>query len=117
MTQFGFGKAADVPPTTAAWRPAATRPIVLQPAARGLLVARPMGAPGNQWCGSGSRRRAHRRCPVIPRQRTDLALLLIIRRAERDAGVSSRPRWEEPDNPTGIGPERDLDAPESPRPP
>jgi hypothetical protein len=53
---------------------------------------------------------------VIPRWRTDLALLLIIRRAERDAGVSSRPRREEPDNPTGIGPERDLDAPESPRP-
>jgi hypothetical protein len=53
---------------------------------------------------------------VIPRWRTDLALLLIIRRAERDAGVSSRPRWEEPDNATVIGPERDLDAPESPRP-
>jgi hypothetical protein len=53
---------------------------------------------------------------VIPRRRTDLALLLIIRRAERDAGMPSRPRWEEPDNATGIDPGRDLDEPESPRP-
>jgi hypothetical protein len=53
---------------------------------------------------------------VIPRWRTDLALLLIIRRAERDAGMPSRSRREKPDNPTGIDPERDLDEPESPRP-
>lgn len=50
------------------------------------------------------------------RQRTDLALLLIIRRAERDAGVPSRPRREEPDNPTVIGPGRDPDQREFPRP-
>jgi hypothetical protein len=53
---------------------------------------------------------------VIPRWRTDLALLLIIRRAERDAGVPSRPRWEKPDDPTVIDPGRDPDEPESPRP-
>jgi hypothetical protein len=53
---------------------------------------------------------------VIPRRRTDLALLLIIRRAERDAGMPTRPRWEEPDNPTVIDPGRNPDAPESPRP-
>jgi hypothetical protein len=53
---------------------------------------------------------------VIPRRRTDLALLLIIRRAERDAGMLGRPRREKPDNPTGIDPECDLDEPESPRP-
>jgi hypothetical protein len=52
---------------------------------------------------------------VTPRRRTDLALLLIIRRAERDAGMPSRSRREEPDTPTGIDPERDSDAPESPR--
>src|SRR3954453_17204517 len=102
MTQFWFGKAADAPPTTAAWRPAAARPIALQPAARGLLVARLMGTPRNQQCCSDSQRRAHGRCPVTPRQRTDLTLLLIIRRAERDAGIPSRPRREKPDNPTGI---------------
>src|SRR4051794_35781516 len=116
MTQFWFGKAADAPPTTAAWRPAATRPIARRPAARGLLVAWPMGAPRHQQCCSGSQRRAHRRCPVTPRRRTDLALLLIIRRAERDAGMPGRPRSEGPDTATGIGPERDPDEPESPRP-
>jgi hypothetical protein len=115
MTQFWFGKAADAPPTTAAWRPAATRPIARQPAAGGLLVARPRGAPKNQRCCSGSRWRAYRRCPVIPRRRTDLALLLIIRRAERDAGMLDRSRREKPDNPTGIGPGRGRDEPESPR--
>jgi hypothetical protein len=52
---------------------------------------------------------------VIPRRRTDLALLLIIRRAERDAGMPSWSRREKPDNPTGIGPGRDPDEPESPR--
>jgi hypothetical protein len=31
------------------------------------------------------------------RQRSDLALLLIVRRAERDAGVLSRSRSEGPD--------------------
>src|SRR3954454_14808 len=104
MTQFWFGKAADAPPTTAAWRPAATRPMALQPAAGGLLVARPRGAPRNQRCCSGSQRPGHGRCPVIPRWRTDLALLLIIRRAERDAGMLDRPRREKPDNPRGIDP-------------
>ena len=53
---------------------------------------------------------------MIPRRRTDLALLLIIRRAERDAGMPSRPRREQPDNPTGIDPERDLNEPDSLRP-
>jgi hypothetical protein len=53
---------------------------------------------------------------VIPRWRTDLALLLIIRRAERDAGMPSRSRREKPDNPTGIDPGRDPDEPETPRP-
>jgi hypothetical protein len=52
---------------------------------------------------------------VIPRWRTDLALLLIIRRAERDAGMPSRSRREEPDNPRAIDPGRDRDEPESPR--
>jgi hypothetical protein len=52
---------------------------------------------------------------VIPRRRTDLALLLIMRRAERAAGMRSRPRREKPDNPTGIDPGRDRDEPESPR--
>jgi hypothetical protein len=52
---------------------------------------------------------------VIPRWRTDLALLLIIRRAERDAGMLDRPRREKPDNPTGIDPGRDPNEPESPR--
>src|SRR5215218_4974687 len=116
MTQFWFGKAADVPLTTAAWRPAATRPSALPPASSGLLVARPRGAPRNQQCCSGSQGPGHGRCPVIPRRRTDLALLLIIRRAERDAGMPSRPRREKPDNPTDIDPECDLDEPESPRP-
>jgi len=51
----------------------------------------------------------------MTRRRTDLALLLIIRRAERDAGMPSRSRREEPDTPTGIDPEHDSDAPESPR--
>jgi hypothetical protein len=52
---------------------------------------------------------------VTPRRRTDLALLLIIRRAERDAGMLDRSRREKPDNPTGIDPGRDRDEPESPR--
>jgi hypothetical protein len=52
---------------------------------------------------------------VTPRRRTDLALLLIIRRAERDAGMLDRSRREKPDNPTGIGPGRGRDEPESPR--
>jgi len=52
---------------------------------------------------------------VIPRQRTDLALLLIIRRAERDAGTPSRSGREKPDDPTDIDPGRDPDEPESPR--
>ena len=34
------------------------------------------------------------------RQRTDVVLLLIVRRAERDARVSSRIRLEAPDAPT-----------------
>ena len=53
---------------------------------------------------------------MIPRRRTDLALLLIIRRAERDVGMPSRSRWEEPDTPTGIDPGRDPNQPESSRP-
>ena len=113
MTQFWLGKAADAPPTTVAWRPTATRPIALQPASRGLLVALPMGAPRNHQCCSGSQLRAHRRCPVTPRRRTDLALLLIIRRAERNTGMHSRSRWDEPDAPTGIDPGCDPDEPES----
>jgi hypothetical protein len=36
------------------------------------------------------------------RQRSDLALLLIVRRAERDAGVLSRSRSEGPDALTVI---------------
>jgi len=52
---------------------------------------------------------------VIPRWRTDLALVLIIRRAERDAGMLDRPRREELDNPTGIDPGRGPNQPESPR--
>jgi len=53
---------------------------------------------------------------VTPQRRTDLALLLIIRRAERDAGMpsSSRSRWEEPDTRTDIAPGRDSDEFESP---
>jgi hypothetical protein len=51
---------------------------------------------------------------VTPQRRTDLALLLIIRRAERDAGMPSRARWEEPDTRTDIAPGRDSDEPESP---
>jgi hypothetical protein len=50
------------------------------------------------------------------RRRPDLTLLLIIRRAERDAAVPSRSRGEEPAAPTTIDPERDPDEPESPRP-
>jgi hypothetical protein len=49
---------------------------------------------------------------VTPRRRTDLALLLIIRRAERNAGMPSRSRWDEPDAPTGIDPGGDPDEPE-----
>jgi hypothetical protein len=110
------GKAVDAPPTTAARRPAATGPTVPWPASRGFLVARPIGAARNQQCCSARQRRGHGRCPVTPRRRTDLTLLLIIRRAERDAGMPSRPRWEEPDTPTGIDPGRDPNQSESPRP-
>jgi hypothetical protein len=53
---------------------------------------------------------------MTPRRRPDLTLLLIIRRAERDAGMPSRPRWEEPAAPTTIDPGRDPNPPGSPRP-
>jgi hypothetical protein len=37
---------------------------------------------------------------VTRRQRIDMTLLLIVRRAERDARLGSRPRLEAPDAPT-----------------
>ena len=43
---------------------------------------------------------------MIRRQRLDLALMLIIRRAERGAALHSRSRSEEPDTPTDIHHER-----------
>jgi hypothetical protein len=39
---------------------------------------------------------------VTRRQRIDLALMLIVRRAERDAGMLSRTHSEEADTPTVI---------------
>jgi hypothetical protein len=39
---------------------------------------------------------------VTSRRRTDLALLLIIRRAERDAGMINRVRADEPDGPLPL---------------
>ena len=50
------------------------------------------------------------------RQRIDLALMLIIRRAERDATVHSRLYSKEPDTPTVIHPERHPDGPEAQQP-
>ena len=50
------------------------------------------------------------------RQRMDLALMLIIRRAERDATLHSRSRSEEPDSSTAIHPERHPDDPEAQHP-
>jgi hypothetical protein len=45
------------------------------------------------------------------RQRIDLALMLIVRRAEREAGMLSRPHSDEPDTPTAIDQERHRDEP------
>jgi len=56
----------------------------------------PAGA-RNQRCCPGSYRRRPRRCSMTRRRRTDLALLLIVRRAERDAGTPSRWRADQPD--------------------
>jgi len=50
---------------------------------------------------------------VTRRQRIDLALMLIVRRAERDVGRLSRPHSEEPDTPTVIDQQR---PPTEPRP-
>jgi hypothetical protein len=48
---------------------------------------RPADRPGSQQERRG-------RCLVSRRRHTELALLLIVRRAERDARVCSRPREE-----------------------
>ena len=50
------------------------------------------------------------------RQRIDLALMLIIRRAEREATLHSRSPSEEPDTPTGIRHERRPDDPQAQHP-
>ena len=46
------------------------------------------------------------------RRRTDHALMIIVRRAERDAGMPRRTRSDEPNAPTTIGPETPRDEPE-----
>ena len=46
-----------------------------------------MGAPPIHEFGLGCRRQRRRRCSVTRRQRLELELLLIIRRAERHAAV------------------------------
>ena len=49
------------------------------------------------------------------RQRIDLALMLIVRRAEREAGMLSRQHSDEPDTPTAIDPRhRDEPGPRHP---
>jgi hypothetical protein len=50
------------------------------------------------------------------RRRTDLALMLIIRRAEREATLHGHSHSEEPDTPTTIHPERHPDDPEAQHP-
>jgi hypothetical protein len=50
------------------------------------------------------------------RQRIDLALMLIVRRAEREATLHSRSLSEEPATPTVVAHERRPDDPDAPHP-
>jgi hypothetical protein len=82
-------------------------PAVAELAARslassGFLIDRPIGAATIQRHHPGSRRRRHGRCSMTRRRRTDHALMLIVRRAERDERMPSRSRSDEPDSPTAI---------------
>jgi hypothetical protein len=110
------GEVTDAPTTALSPLPAATGPVALWPASRGVLVAQPLGTAGNQRCRLGSRWRCHGRCLVTRRRRTDLVLLLIIRRAERGAGMPNHSRSDEPDPLTVIDRARRADQAESPHP-
>lgn len=57
----------------------------------------PPGPPPMQECGWGCCRQRRRRCPVTRRQRRDLELLLIIRRAERHARLLGGSPFNQPD--------------------
>jgi hypothetical protein len=109
-------KAADASIPTARRLPAAPGQAVLWSVSSSPRVPQRIEATRKQHCHPGSQWRRHGRCPVTRRRRTDHALMIIVRRAERDAGMPRRTRSDEPNSPTTIGPETPRDEPESQHP-
>jgi hypothetical protein len=95
-------EATDASTSTVPRLPAIQELAARSLASSGFLVGRPIGAARIHRHRPGSRRRRQGRFWVTRRRRTDHRLMIIVRRAERDAGMHTRSRLDESDIPTAI---------------